>query len=151
MCCENANSHEPVSIIDRVIGWMTVVSVALTILIVSSCATTMTETQQQAAWKILARDAAIAAMAFSPEAAASMKAVCVCVNVGDIYQGKEVLQQLWTELNDLQATAVVVLINDVVTLAGIDVNNLSSDSQAQKVWDILKAMCSVIPKSTQVQ
>ena len=107
----------------------------------SGSATTgeMTQTQQDALWRTLARDTALAAMAFSPEASAAMSAVCACVAAGESEAGKEVLQNLWTELNDMEAAAVVRMINDVVTLSGVDVS-----ADAARYMDILKAMCEVV-------
>lgn len=76
MCYANVHGQEPVSIIARVIDWLTVVSAVLIILIVSGCATTMTPTQKEAAWRIAARNVTVLATAFNPEARLAPATCC---------------------------------------------------------------------------
>lgn len=139
MCYANVHGQEHVSIIARVIDWLTVVSAVLIILIVSGCATTMTPTQKEAAWRIAARNVTVLATAFSPEARLALATCCSFRNGNN----EELLRQVWTDLNDLQANAVVNTINDVVTLAQ---GNLGTEFQnaEQMFGSILDAICSSV-------
>lgn len=134
MCYANVTSHEHASIIGRVIDWMTVVSAVLIILIVTGCAG-MTPVQKEAAWRIAARNVTVLATAFSPEARAVLLTCCSLRGA----DSKELLQQVWSELNDIQANAVVQSINDVVALAGDQFKD-----EEQMFGSILDAICSSV-------
>lgn len=134
MCYANVNSQEHASIIGRVIDWMTVVSAVLIILIVTGCAG-MSPVQKEAAWRIAARNVTVLATAFSPEARLILTSCCATRDA----DSKELLQQVWSELNDMQANAVMEAINDVVTLAGDQFKD-----EEQMFGSILDAICSSV-------
>lgn len=138
MCYASASGQDRASIIDRAIDLLTVASVVLLILMLAGCAT-MSTAQKEAAWRIAARNVVILASAFSPEAKAVLSSCCA-LRGG---QSELLMKQLWTDLDDLQAYAVVQSINDLVTLA--QASDEFKDAE-QMFSSILDSMCGVVPK-----
>ena len=138
MCYASVNGHGDASIIGRVIDWLTVASAVLIILIVTGCAG-MTPAQQEAAWRIAARNVTVLATAFSPEARVVLVSCCAMRDS----TSKELLQRVWSDLSDLQANAVVQSINDVVTLAKEGLGDQFKDEE-QMFASILDAICSSV-------
>lgn len=112
--------------------------VCMFLLLAFGCSSMQISDSQEAAFRILAVSIARTAMAFSPEASEIMTRTCsVVAAMSDPANAKNALQMLWTDLNDVQAFAVVQLINDIVTLAG------GPDISDIKFLNILQSICGV--------
>ena len=132
----NASSRNNASITRRARKAIVAVTVALVILGIAGCATTMTQKQEEAAWRTMARNVGMLAYAFSPEARAAHEICCAVRS----QTNEETLRQLWSELDAYQAQAIVQMINDTVTLAEAYFGDEAKDREAF-FGSILEAIC----------